>query len=323
MDILENNFDICTIVQGKYAYRAIALFKSFQKFHFNSNFYILSLDEESDKILSQINSDILNIISFKNFENESLLKLRNERSIAEYCWTCKPYFISHIFNFFKDKNKWIFYIDADSCIFGNLSEVIKNISDKSVILTPHRSNIEFFLNDIKSSGIYNAGFIGFKNDNDGKIALKWWLKKCTESCSMNPTNQVYGDQLYLNEMPNLFDFISISNHLGLNAAPWNITDKKIILINDVIFVNDFKLLHYHFQGLEIINKNIFDIYKGNYKIPNKIKQIIYKKYIILLNSIFNKFKFHNSYDTKYSFKLFFRKIQKITNGFNNLILIND
>jgi hypothetical protein len=188
-------------------------------------------------------------------------------------------------------------------------------------------SIEHFNSQIEKSGIFNAGFIGFRNDKNGVSVLNWWLNKCTSSCSSIVTSDVYGDQLYLNQIPILYKGIFECKHLGINAAPWNITDKLITKSNSSFFVNNDELLHYHFQGFEFINQFLFDIYKGNFKINRNIKTTIYKYYLklfqnILKNKVHNIAKLNIS-DTNVNFKLFIIKFLKMLKGFNNIIIYYD
>jgi hypothetical protein len=315
----------CTIVQGKYAIRAMVLFESFKQYNTN-NFIILSLDEESDNLLKKYRHDNLTILNYSKFSTENITALKNNRSTVEFCWTCKSYLISYIFTNYINI-EWAIYIDSDSCIFGKLDKVLPNDTSYSVLLTPHRSTQIYFNSQIEKSGIFNAGFIGFKNDKNGVSVLNWWLNKCTSSCSSVVTSDVYGDQLYLNQIPILYKGIFECKHLGINAAPWNITDKLITKNNSSFFVNNDELLHFHFQGFEFINHFLFDIYKGNFKINGNIKKTIYKYYLklfqyVLKNKVHNIAKFNFS-DTNVNFKLFIIKFLKMLKGFNNIIIYYD
>ena len=314
---MSDKFVVCTIVQGRYAIRALALYKSFK--HFNDvEFYVLSLDSESDDILSNIVEKNFITISYNIFESERLKRLKINRLFSEYCWTCKPYFIKYIFEKFKGFN-WVIYIDADSGIFGNLTQALPIDPKYSVILTPHRTSNNYFDRQIEKSGFFNAGFIGFKNDYNGNIALDWWLEKCTESCSVTPTKEVYGDQLYLVTLPRLFKFVFISEHLGINAAPWNISDKNIYLKNGLVYINKFELVHFHFQGFEITYRYIYDLYKGPYKIESSARKLIYNNYVKLLAEVLSINQSFIIYDIKFSVKLIYNKIIKVFRGYNNII----
>lgn len=313
---MSDKFVVCTIVQGRYAIRALALYESLKLFN-DVEFYVLSLDIESDEILSHNAEKNFIKISYSVFETDLLYKLKKNRLFSEYCWTCKPYFIKYIFEKFN-VNNWVIYIDADSGVFGNLIQALPINTKYSVLLTPHRPSNNYFDKQIEKSGYFNAGFIAFKNDYNGNLALDWWLLKCTESCSIVPTSDVYGDQLYLSFMPNLFDSVFISEHLGINAAPWNITDKNIYFYDGSIYINNYELIHFHFQGFEIISKNIYDLYKGPYKIGISARKLVYKRYIKFLIKVFDLDSSRKIYDVKFSIKLLLHKFLKVFKGFNNI-----
>ena len=65
-DVKDNIY--CTIVQGKYAIRAIVLFESFQQYNANK-FIILSLDEESDDLLKNYRHENLTILNYSKFKD--------------------------------------------------------------------------------------------------------------------------------------------------------------------------------------------------------------------------------------------------------------
>lgn len=300
----------------------MVLFESFKKYNSN-NFIILSLDEESDNLLKNYNHENLTILNYKKFASDKIKKLKNNRTTVEFCWTCKSYLISYIFTNFLNI-EWAIYIDSDSCIFGKLDTFIPNEISYSVLLTPHRSTQIYFNSQIEKSGIYNAGFIGFRNDPNGINVLNWWLNNCSISCSSIVTNNVYGDQLYLNQIPQLFDFVYIHHHLGINSAPWNITDKIITKRNDLYYINDDQLLHYHFQGFEFIKLYLFDIYKGDFKIHSNIRLTIYVYYIklfrlVIIKNLDCKLKL-NIYDNNLNFKIILFKILKFLKGYNNMMV---
>ena len=67
--------------------------------------------------------------------------------------------------------------------------------------------------------------------------------------------------------------------MGVNAAPWNIIGKRISCVDGTIFVNDQPLLIYHMQGFKKIRNGIYDLYCGEQKIPNIIRNTIYIPYV--------------------------------------------
>lgn len=276
-----------TIVQGRYALRALALYESMNKYLKHNILIILCLDDEALQLLRKLDLSNCRVLQAESFETPLLLKLKTERPTAEYCWTCKPFILDFIFSEYKNVG-WAIYLDSDTLVFGDPDQGLPEDPESHVLLTPHRPTTNYFLEHIKSAGTYNAGYIAFRNSMQGKDVLLWWLEKCMEACPMVPQEGIYGDQYYLNYMPELFKGIMISPNKGLNAAPWNINGQVVTKVGDRIFIGDDELLTYHMQGVEIITNRIIDFYKGNYIVHETIKQYIYIPYAFYLLKAWDK-----------------------------------
>ena len=57
------------------------------------------------------------MVHHSEIEDEALLKLKEERSKAEYCWTCTPVTIEYVLKHFKEPS--CTYIDADLYFFAD------------------------------------------------------------------------------------------------------------------------------------------------------------------------------------------------------------
>ncbi len=287
---MENSINIyATIVQGHYALRALALYESMNKHLKHNILIILCLDDEAWQLLRNLDLSNCRVLQAKSFETPVLQKLKTERATAEYCWTCKPFILDFIFSEYKNAG-WAIYLDSDTMVFGDPDQGLPEDPESHVLLTPHRPTENYFLQHIKTAGTYNAGYIAFRNSEQGKDVLLWWKEKCIEACPMVPQEGIYGDQYYLNYMPELFKGIMISTNKGLNAAPWNINGQVVTKHGDQTFIGDDELLTYHMQGVEIFTNRIIDYYKGSYVIPEDIKQYIYRPYALCISKAWKKIK---------------------------------
>jgi hypothetical protein len=285
---LENSINIyATIVQGRYALRALALHESMNKHLKNKILIILCVDDIAWQLLSNLELSNCRIVHIRSFETSILEKLKFERSIAEYCWTCKPFVLEFIFAEYKNAS-WGIYLDSDTMVFGDPDKGLPKDLESHVLLTPHRPTDNYFLQHIKTAGTYNAGYIAFRNSDQGREVLLWWKEKCIEACPMVPRDGIYGDQYYLNYMPEFFEGIIISTNKGLNAAPWNISGQMVTKYDERTFIEDDELLTYDMQGVEIITKKIINYYKGNYVLSRDIKNSIYRPYALLISKAWEK-----------------------------------
>lgn len=314
-----------TIVQGRYALRALALYESINKYLKHNILIILCLDDEAWQLLRKLNLSNCRVLQAESFETPLLQKLKIERPTAEYCWTCKPFILDFIFSEYKNVG-WAIYLDSDTMVFSDPDQGLPEDPESHVLLTPHRPTTSYFLEHIKNAGTYNAGYIAFRNSILGKDVLLWWLEKCVEACPMVPQEGIYGDQYYLNYMPKLFKGIMISSNKGLNAAPWNINGHVVRKVGDRTFIGDDELLTYHMQGVEIITNRIIDFYKGNYVVPKKVKEYIYRPYAFYLMKSWDKIKanfpalFNLSDVSSLQKRFIIRHLIKIINRKSNLYI---
>ena len=104
--------------------------------------------------------------------------------------------------------------------FSSLYPIFEEIGDASVALTPHN-----FTKDLKTEEVYGkycVQFVFFRNDKEGLMALNWWKQSCIDWCYATLEDNRYGDQKYLNFLPQKFSKVIDINNLGVGVAPWNV-----------------------------------------------------------------------------------------------------
>ena len=265
-----------TVVSSKYLIMAISIARALSSK--GKLISIYCIDDHAADILEKLNLKLCKIYRPKDYSNYKLRIIRKKRTDSEFCWTCKSIALEHVLKQ-VDSLDWVIYLDSDMMIYGDPDLGLPSGNLNHVMLTPHRPSNNHFKSFMAKSGDFNAGYIAFRNSKEGRRALKWWRSKCEESCSVNTDSKNYADQYYLNNMPNLFNGVFISQHDGVNAAPWNILGKDITITNGVIFVNKQPLLIYHMQGFKKIGFSLFDLYCGEQKIPNNVRNLIYLPYL--------------------------------------------
>ena len=264
-----------TYFNKHYLLKGLAMIESLLNHVPNAEIWVLAFDEYTIKILNKIHPKQVRVISPKEFEDRDLKKAKKNRSLVEFFWTCSPSLPLYVFKK-KSSAEQVVYLDADLFFFSSPEAVIKNMKNKEILTVKHRyprsqSNRE------KTSGIFNVGFQIFKRKPQAIKCLKRWRKQCLSWCYARYENGKMGDQLYLNEWPNLYDKLVISKNLGLNTAPWNVGQYKIALKKGDVYINSDKLICYHFHQLDILGPKKFDYVLG-YKLSSSIKKYIYKPY---------------------------------------------
>jgi hypothetical protein len=247
--------NFCTLFTTQYKTRGLAMYKSLKKHCDSFHLYILAMDDLCFNDLKKLELENVTLISLNEFENKYLLDVKKLRNITEYCWTCKSSLILYCLE--KYKMDMIAGLDSDILFLNNPDALFNEMGNNSVIITDHNYTKEY--DQTLKSGKYNAGFIIFKNDDNGLKALKWWVYKCIEWCFDKKYKGKFGDQKYIEEMST---FEGVIKTKYFNGAPWNIQDNV-----------DKDLIYYHFHQVEIEEKK--QLY---YIIPDVVYKKIYHEY---------------------------------------------
>jgi len=286
-----NNYLLLTSIFSKeYLVKGLAMYDSLSKQIENFHLWICTMDQETYDVLSNLNLKNVTLIPVETIETPQLKELKQQRTLQEYCWTIKATLLEHLLSTHSDIDH-LFYCDSDLYFFSNPLSVTNDFGRYSVYLCRQRGTdlLEHF------HGQYQAGFIGFKNEGNSRKILNWWKKKCLEECSdvYNDERKSWGDQLYLDRIPELFENIKVSENPGINAAPWNLilnnAEQEVTMRENNVYIDNNPLMFFHFGSLLILNVNEFDLWKlEEVNISSAILTNIYNPYLMKLREISNR-----------------------------------
>jgi hypothetical protein len=274
--IIQNQiYQFCTIFDSSYYTKGLALYYSLEKVC-DFKLYIFTPDDKCYDLLIQKKLPKAIIIHLSEIEDEELKQIKMVRDVAEYFWTIKASCIDFLFK--KNNLDIVTYVDADIFFYSSPDPILKELEDNSVLITPHNFSPKYQKELI--NGVYNAGFISFRNDVSGLIALNWWNSRCREWCYKKKENGKFGDQMYLNELSK-FKGVHSLVHKGA-LANWNvqqfeyqIEDGKIIGTTES--GESFEVIFFHFHYLKFLNS--YEVELGRKYISSKIFEVFYKPYI--------------------------------------------
>ena len=303
-------YNYCTLFDSNYLTRGLAMYESLKKYSNEFHLFIFSFDNKSYELLEKLKLEYVTLISLQEFENKELLKVKKDRSVGEYCWTCTPSTIKYCIKTYNLDS--CTYLDADLYFFSNPSVLIKEMGNKSVLITEHRYSYGY--EQSATSGIYCVQFMTFKKDADGLTALNWWVDACLQWCYARYEDGKFGDQKYLDDWTTRFDSIHVLQNLGGGVAPWNV--QQYDLTDD-----SFKLIFYHFHNFKILQNERIEL--GGYKLNKDNIEILYKPYVKHLEEITKRLKvIDDSFDyngiVPKHWKDPFREIRKKLNGTYNI-----
>lgn len=213
----------CTLFDSNYLSRGLVLYDSLVKHCPDFHLYVFAFDQKCYSYLTSVNLPNLSAISLEEYEDEDLLKVKKDRTIAEYCWTNTPSTAWYILNHFEVDH--CTYLDADMVFYSNPQPLLLEMGSKSVLITEHRYTHPEGLEE--QAGRFNVQFITFKNDKFGREVCLWWRNACLDWCYDRFEEGKFGDQKYLDDWPTRFQGIHVMQHEGGGLATWNIQQYQI------------------------------------------------------------------------------------------------
>ncbi len=274
--------NFCTLFDSFYLSRGIAMYESLKRNASDFHLYIFAFDNIALTILNTLNLENTTIISLKEFENQELLNIKPTRTKAEYCWTCTSSIIEFVLNNFSVQ--YCTYIDSDLFFYHSPSVLLEELDDeKTVLISEHRFSWFGKLCDEKRAGRFCVQFITFKNSPESRTVLTRWKNQCIDWCYAKFEDGKFGDQKYLDEWPEMYNNVKISENIGGGVAPWNVSRYKIRKDGDSLKGVEIKtgkcfdLIYYHFHYVRFMDNGYVDL--GWNAIPGDSFKYLYIPYI--------------------------------------------
>lgn len=243
-----------------YLPRGLSLIDSLDRHSDKFTIYVLCMDDECMQGIRSVNRPNIHPISLADVENASpdLILTKPDRSQLEYYYTCGPAFLCYLMDKFTEIDL-ITYLDADLYFYSNPKQLFDHFNDYSIGVIPHQLKKH---RKHTWQGKYNVGWINFRRDFDGMACLRWWRDRCIEWCYMHYEDGKFGDQLYLDEWPDLFRGVYEYKDPGADVGAWNVKDYLFSLKEEKVYVDEEPLIFYHFHGFKKISKNIYNASLG-------------------------------------------------------------
>ncbi|MGE0088139.1 MAG: glycosyltransferase [Bacteroidales bacterium] len=243
---------ICTYFDFNFLPRGIALYNSIKKFHSEFKFYVLAFDTETYDYLTNLNDSRIVPISFQTYNSFFNTSIDNYEDKKEYYFSATPNICIYLLNQYPDIDI-LLYLDADVYLFSSLEPLYNEFGNNSIGICPHRLHPLVKLLT-KNHGIYNVGVNLFRNNSVGKKCLNEWKLEC-ESWYKGKSGyhlNYFSDQIFLDKWPERCSEVKVIQHIGIDVAPWNAANYKFRKENNILYVNDYPVIIYHFSSLKRI-----------------------------------------------------------------------
>lgn len=177
-------------------------------------------------------------------------------TVVELCTAVKGFTFQHLLT--RCGAEKAFYFDPDMVVFDRLDELIERLDRHSILLTPHQCEPEETLeaiadNEIASlkHGVFNLGFLGVRNSQEGRRFIDWWASRLKYFCRDAIGDGLFTDQRWVDLAPCFFEDIEIMRDAGFNVATWNLSHRRVTgSIEQGVRINDERLGFYHFSGFD-------------------------------------------------------------------------
>lgn len=239
----------CTLFSENYTLQGLTLLKSLINAGVKpSELWVLCLDGSSFEAVKKIMPFDINVIRLQDCQplNSKFREFTKKRSFSESIFSIKPLFIKTIMNELNEED-WLTYIDADSLAFPNFSSRALIPEKQSILLSPHYY-ADFGFWD-SATGLFNAGFVGFKKNQVGQEAIDFWTRECEKLCSISKATGLYADQKYLDSILERWPTEVAFTPKGVNFSTWSLKQESKIYLANGLAVNvddcEIKLFHYH------------------------------------------------------------------------------
>ena len=255
---------IFTIVAKNYTGLAQVLEASVRR-NSNAEFFIFVADEwkSTEQLQQALPANVLTAKEVLGIGQEEWEQMAFKYNLVEFCTAIKAVCFQYMFGKGYDQ---LLYLDPDVYVFNPLQPVFDQLKESSIVVTPHILNVQTPFNGNYNdylfllNGTFNLGFLGLKRSATTDQFLTWWHHRLKEYSFFDNDRGTATDQKWMNLLPALFapdDFV-ISRHRGMNVAPWNFHERKIVVEDEVFYVKDRDndssskqpLLFVHFSGYD-------------------------------------------------------------------------
>jgi len=284
--IKNKNINFITYFTKEFLIQGTVAIESFIKFHQDSSGFIICLDKTSvDYLRRKKYDEKIKVYELKELPSihRMFKKFLLTRTFAESIISIKPILINEFIKQIPADDS-IVYFDADMFFFDSLSRVKSVIDNSELVLSEH-----LFPKSMEGSqiyGIYNGGFVIFKNSKKSIAVLQIWKKLCIEWCELSLYQNKFADQKYLEQFI-LLDGVKVIRDPGINNGQYYFREHREIRFyksKNLFFLDNFTLICFHFHGIAI-HKNFISTGFNRYGLIRKPLTVLFGVYLPYMRSI--------------------------------------
>jgi hypothetical protein len=196
-----------------YLNRARVLARTLRRHHPDWIFWAILTDKEPEDFAPDWEAeDFDRVVTSEELFGEETRSWLFGHDIVEACTAVKGKALQRILN--EPGCEMALYFDPDIAIFNPVAPALDALRDHSIVLTPHQVDPEDAadLQAIRDNevttldyGTFNLGFVGVKNDAEGRRFADWWAERLHDWCHDRLDIGIFVDQKWCNLVPCFFD----------------------------------------------------------------------------------------------------------------------
>lgn len=231
MNELINRSCVFTIVAKNYIGLGKILGKTLHQYNPEIDYCIIVADEFGK--MANLPKDVFIAKEILKYTNEEWRDMSFKYNLTEFCTSIKP----GVFEYLLDRGyESIIYFDPDIYLFSSIDKILNLLRKYDLIITPHISGIHSEYHgdqpewNLNVNGIFNLGFCGLRNSKTVRAIIQWWKERLKDQCFCERTLGQFTDQKWMDWMPAFLnnDNIYVIRDLGMDVAPWNFFERKVV-----------------------------------------------------------------------------------------------
>ncbi|MFC0676868.1 hypothetical protein ACFFGH_03250 [Lysobacter korlensis] len=231
------------------------LFTSIRRYHPEFEL-VLALADELPASLDLSAEPLDEVLALADLPIDDKRRWTFFHSIVELATAIKPYALLDLLA--RPDVDRVLYFDPDMVLFSRLDDLLGRLDGANVVLTPHLTRPETDLEAIRDNeisalkhGVYNLGFLGVRDQPEGRRFAQWWADRIYHFCVADIPAGLFTDQRWIDLAPAFFDGVDILKSPRFNVATWNLTKRDLSGDLQSGFVVDGEPLgFYHFTGFD-------------------------------------------------------------------------
>lgn len=275
----------CSTFSRDYAYKGLLLYHSLLRWDKDFHFFMICMHHEVEELYRNMNLTNITLISMSDIEqfDSELGAVKKTRKEQEYAWTSKASVMLYILHHFHDIDH-IVWLDGDMSFFSSPDVIFDEWNQYSIMLTEGRWT-KAEAHKISLYGRYNTGFMGFKRDAHALECLEYFRLCLIEWCYVKHENNLWSDQVYVNDWTERFKNVGVIKSMGVNVTPPMIMASKVTNDGNHLYVNNDRLVFFHYSKFNYFDGKDFELCSFVRYFSDDVIEWIYLPYILACNDI--------------------------------------